>query len=587
MPFSIFGKKKQTKPPADKEGILFIEKSNGKFSSKKWFELRNTILSMHKSKEKNNKTIKQIELVQYETRIIDIENYKNNSHTFGVKPAGEDTVWLAAPDEEERSQWIQYLKDIVQPDAKYNIPDEILKHLKNEKGHHEIIQQIKDDKFDMNKRHRARHNNSLLMLAVESNHFPLVRELVDINADIDMKNDHGNTALLLACSLGYHKIVSKLLSRADKTVTDPRGRNGLFLAVEFERWDVALSLVDDPDIDANAKDIQTGRTVLHHAVAKNNMECIFKLVNERHVKVDIVDYKGYTPADYAAMQDLTPIVTLLLENGSRLPIDEDRDAQDEVEGEVEDEEKSNNNQNNKNTDDSKDGEIESENQDKNQDENNEEKEKEQTENRGEEKTENKDSEDKNDDQSETKNKEDQGEDKSENHHEIQEQEKEEDEKLSIAERTEKQYHLHLISQSGYFLNLKDQQYEGGDHHDTGFVDLDLKSNFVFFHPTRGTILWFNTEWECENHIFSWNGEFPELLEDCSIHCLEIPLQPLGDRKQQEQIIEKHSEDWKVLDADHKSVVKHISELIPKPATKFLELATRIYEPKKLRIESIV
>ena len=70
-----------------------------------------------------------------------------------------------------------------------------------------------------------------------------VRSLLDIGADVDALDDHGQTALMLAAHYGHRAVVEELIAhKAKLDVTAKYGLSALMLAIVAHRRDVALVL---------------------------------------------------------------------------------------------------------------------------------------------------------------------------------------------------------------------------------------------------------------------------------------------------------------------------------------------------------
>jgi len=90
------------------------------------------------------------------------------------------------------------------------------------------------------------------------------------------------------------------------------------------------------DNDVNAIDSSLGRTAVHFAVARNNVEALRYIVGAFHDKLDlnVQDFQGDTPLHLACRNGLEPIVEILCDGGAsptcgknkagKLPIDEAR-----------------------------------------------------------------------------------------------------------------------------------------------------------------------------------------------------------------------------------------------------------------------
>ena len=70
-----------------------------------------------------------------------------------------------------------------------------------------------------------------------------VRELLDCGTDVNARNRHGQTALMLAAHAGHHQLVEALIAhRADLNITAKYGLSALMLALVAGHARVALLL---------------------------------------------------------------------------------------------------------------------------------------------------------------------------------------------------------------------------------------------------------------------------------------------------------------------------------------------------------
>lgn len=106
--------------------------------------------------------------------------------------------------------------------------------------------------------------------------------------------------------------VKELLTRGfDANTTDPKGQNGLYLALIEPSPKAALVLIEWPKTDANKLN-EKGESALMLAALKGNQELAEKLIK----KGGDVNKTGWTPLHYAASGGQVAIISLLLENSA-------------------------------------------------------------------------------------------------------------------------------------------------------------------------------------------------------------------------------------------------------------------------------
>jgi len=112
------------------------------------------------------------------------------------------------------------------------------------------------------------HGQTALMLAADQGHVDTVKLLLQRGASLDLQNRLGGTALMLACFNGHLEIVTELLKAgADVNAKSGNGYTALMQAV-VKRNEKAVQIINlllDQKADINAQDID-GYTALIRAV---------------------------------------------------------------------------------------------------------------------------------------------------------------------------------------------------------------------------------------------------------------------------------------------------------------------------------
>lgn len=129
----------------------------------------------------------------------------------------------------------------------------------------------------------AFHNNTLLHEAAAHGHHHVVRFLIDeTKADIEARNNVGDTPLQIAASTGHIRPII-LLEKAGAAI--------------------------------NARD-SVGNTPLHRAVAKNHLKIIKRLIRHDKTLINAETMSGITPLHRAAVQGNETVITYLLNAGA-------------------------------------------------------------------------------------------------------------------------------------------------------------------------------------------------------------------------------------------------------------------------------
>ena len=103
-----------------------------------------------------------------------------------------------------------------------------------------------------------------------------VRNLLDQGADVDARNRHGQTALMLAAHAGHREVVSVLIAhRANLNMTAKYGLSALMLALVARQVEVARLLADaGTDLSLRGTGVPgfTGKTAYDLAVERDMQE---------------------------------------------------------------------------------------------------------------------------------------------------------------------------------------------------------------------------------------------------------------------------------------------------------------------------
>jgi predicted RNA-binding protein YlqC (UPF0109 family) len=136
--------------------------------------------------------------------------------------------------------------------------------------------------------------NTTLMNAILYNNNYLANMLLDDNAEPNIQNDSGFTALTFACEEGNKEIVKRLLDKgADVNVTDEDGNTPLlFLKGNLDDKEIVKMLLDK-GAAVNVTD-EDGNTPLHYAYMNRNKK-IIKILIEAGADVNVENVDGKKP----------------------------------------------------------------------------------------------------------------------------------------------------------------------------------------------------------------------------------------------------------------------------------------------------
>ena len=143
-------------------------------------------------------------------------------------------------------------------------------------------------------------------------HGECIRELLEMNAKINVRDSLKRTPLMIACANGHHECVQLLIERgADITMTDAEGRTCLMLACAFDRYNAISALFGAESLDPDIADSK-GFTALHFS-AQYNMPLSMRVLLDGGAAVDCVDAEGNTPLMLACQGGYRRCTALLLE----------------------------------------------------------------------------------------------------------------------------------------------------------------------------------------------------------------------------------------------------------------------------------
>ena len=168
-----------------------------------------------------------------------------------------------------------------------------------------------------------------LHLAVLTRQRKIVQTLVSKGCDLMMRDQQGNTALHIACRDGSEKlvkdIVGSLSDSVDKrkelfNIRNCEGLTCLHLAAQGHYYEI-MGYLFAKGADVNIGDAKSGRTILHYAVERKDVETVVVLLTHPTIDIDCETYKGETPLLLAYWRNYQDIVKRLKANGAYFSYD--------------------------------------------------------------------------------------------------------------------------------------------------------------------------------------------------------------------------------------------------------------------------
>ncbi|MBO7244321.1 MAG: ankyrin repeat domain-containing protein [Alphaproteobacteria bacterium] len=126
-----------------------------------------------------------------------------------------------------------------------------------------------------------------------------VKSLAELGADVEAKDDAGQTALMMLACNGYFEVVKYLAEGgADLEAKDEDGQTALMVAANWGELDVVKCLVEcGADLDVKDKD---GQTALMMLACNGHFEVV-KYLAQKGADLEVKDKDGQTALDHARM----------------------------------------------------------------------------------------------------------------------------------------------------------------------------------------------------------------------------------------------------------------------------------------------
>lgn len=181
-------------------------------------------------------------------------------------------------------------------------------------GHEAIVKLLLEIGADLEL--KDTDGQTALMHAARNGHESIIRLLLMNGADLEPAEDIGWTALMHASRNGHEVIVKLLLDiGADLESEDTYGQTALMYAARYGHEAIIKLLVEN-GAELESKDAY-GQTALMHA-AKNGHKAIVKLLLDIGAQIESEDESGWSVLMHAALSGHEAIVNILLAKGANL-----------------------------------------------------------------------------------------------------------------------------------------------------------------------------------------------------------------------------------------------------------------------------
>lgn len=162
---------------------------------------------------------------------------------------------------------------------------------------------------------KNQRGNTPLYLAAQNGHKDVAELLIAKGADVNAKDNNGSTLLHGACFKNNKDIARLLIGKgAEVNVKDNANVTPLLTAATFGRITIAELLIDK-GADVNAKNSREITSL--HMAARNGFKDVVELLIAKGADVNVSNNAGVTPLDMAEERGNTEIVELLRKYGAK------------------------------------------------------------------------------------------------------------------------------------------------------------------------------------------------------------------------------------------------------------------------------
>jgi hypothetical protein len=151
--------------------------------------------------------------------------------------------------------------------------------------------------------------DTALLLAVKSGRIDTAKLLIEKGANIETKNNVGETALIAACTAGHAEIAQLLVEKGAATDTRDDGGATPLMYAGLGGNTAIIDLLLTKGANINAQD-DKGETPLMYAASAGSVDAV-KLMLHKNANPATKDHNGQTALEYAALWKRPDVVQLL------------------------------------------------------------------------------------------------------------------------------------------------------------------------------------------------------------------------------------------------------------------------------------
>jgi len=169
---------------------------------------------------------------------------------------------------------------------------------------------VEVEKVDVNLKNKL--GQPPLILAAQAGHEDVVRELLRLGAEPQVKDIHGKTPMHYAAHKGNQQVI-ELLAEAGGPLElkDEQGRTPLYTAAYHGIYEICLVLLRRNPTLVNVSEMH-GWTPLHAAADQGHLAICELFVNDHNAKIDVLSHQGTTPLYHAAAKGKRKVVEFLV-----------------------------------------------------------------------------------------------------------------------------------------------------------------------------------------------------------------------------------------------------------------------------------